>query len=131
AIWSLRDRPARSLPPSSGPAISMSPRSSEECTSSSDSAATYSPVSTRLSSSSNASCIPASSSSVSSLALWRTFACAFDPAMSYFANRQSKSVDLLSAARRSEEHTSELQSRFDLVCRLLLEKKNISDQQCR
>src|SRR5437868_7744417 len=27
-------------------------------------------------------------------------------------------------ARRSEEHTSELQSRFDLVCRLLLEKKN-------
>src|SRR5207249_11694062 len=27
------------------------------------------------------------------------------------------------AARRSEEHTSELQSRFDLVCRLLLEKK--------
>src|SRR5207249_5453621 len=27
------------------------------------------------------------------------------------------------AAARSEEHTSELQSRFDLVCRLLLEKK--------
>src|SRR5699024_5770460 len=27
---------------------------------------------------------------------------------------------------RSEEHTSELQSRFDLVCRLLLEKKNKS-----
>src|SRR5690349_24955167 len=26
-------------------------------------------------------------------------------------------------ARRSEEHTSELQSRRDLVCRLLLEKK--------
>src|SRR2546421_3697635 len=26
--------------------------------------------------------------------------------------------------RRSEEHTSELQSRSDLVCRLLLEKKN-------
>src|SRR5699024_4050495 len=25
---------------------------------------------------------------------------------------------------RSEEHTSQLQSRFDLVCRLLLEKKN-------
>src|SRR2546421_4145174 len=31
-----------------------------------------------------------------------------------FAGRQS---------RRSEEHTSELQSRSDLVCRLLLEKK--------
>src|SRR5699024_11687376 len=29
---------------------------------------------------------------------------------------------------RSEEHTSELQSRFDLVCRLLLEKKNINHQ---
>src|SRR6266496_6311879 len=29
-----------------------------------------------------------------------------------------------SAGRRSEEHTSELQSRRDLVCRLLLEKKN-------
>src|SRR5699024_11269093 len=28
------------------------------------------------------------------------------------------------AVERSEEHTSELQSRFDLVCRLLLEKKN-------
>src|SRR5260221_9449710 len=27
-------------------------------------------------------------------------------------------------ARRSEEHTSELQSHSDLVCRLLLEKKN-------
>src|SRR5699024_12083447 len=26
-------------------------------------------------------------------------------------------------ANRSEEHTSELQSRFDIVCRLLLEKK--------
>src|SRR5437868_10592333 len=27
------------------------------------------------------------------------------------------------SSSRSEEHTSELQSRFDLVCRLLLEKK--------
>src|SRR5699024_12736293 len=31
----------------------------------------------------------------------------------------------LSAHDRSEEHTSELQSRFDIVCRLLLEKKKI------
>src|SRR5438067_13763307 len=30
---------------------------------------------------------------------------------------------LAQAHLRSEEHTSELQSRFDLVCRLLLEKK--------
>src|SRR5438874_8912824 len=29
---------------------------------------------------------------------------------------------------RSEEHTSELQSRRDLVCRLLLEKKNMKEQ---
>src|SRR5437868_8598765 len=32
-------------------------------------------------------------------------------------------LDEPSAGLRSEEHTSELQSRFDLVCRLLLEKK--------
>src|SRR5699024_11656654 len=30
---------------------------------------------------------------------------------------------------RSEEHTSELQSRFDLVCRLLLEKKKHYNKQ--
>src|SRR5699024_12281607 len=30
---------------------------------------------------------------------------------------------IAAVTRRSEEHTSELQSRFDLVCRLLLEKK--------
>src|SRR2546421_945437 len=30
-----------------------------------------------------------------------------------------------SAGSRSEEHTSELQSRSDLVCRLLLEKKKV------
>src|SRR5437868_8995268 len=29
---------------------------------------------------------------------------------------------------RSEEHTSELQSRFDLVCRLLLEKKKNKEE---
>src|SRR2546421_5390780 len=31
--------------------------------------------------------------------------------------------DSIDAGHRSEEHTSELQSRSDLVCRLLLEKK--------
>src|SRR5689334_23995701 len=39
----------------------------------------------------------------------------------------SRSADLSHPARlsiRSEEHTSELQSQFHLVCRLLLEKKN-------
>src|SRR5437868_13111622 len=39
--------------------------------------------------------------------------------------RQSnfQTVSLMTSTNRSEEHTSELQSRFDLVCRLLLEKK--------
>src|SRR5689334_24068594 len=32
---------------------------------------------------------------------------------------------------RSEEHTSELQSQFHLVCRLLLEKKKINQQMLR
>src|SRR5690606_40238114 len=31
---------------------------------------------------------------------------------------------ICTASKRSEEHTSELQSRENLVCRLLLEKKN-------
>src|SRR2546428_9131843 len=34
----------------------------------------------------------------------------------------------LAASRRSEEHTSELQSRSDLVCRLLLEKKKLRSE---
>src|SRR5438067_9215998 len=33
-------------------------------------------------------------------------------------------AELCARIERSEEHTSELQSRFDLVCRLLLEKNN-------
>src|SRR2546429_5040098 len=36
-----------------------------------------------------------------------------------------------STARRSEEHTSELQSRLHLVCRLLLEKKNKQRERMR
>src|SRR5215217_8435074 len=39
--------------------------------------------------------------------------------------RARQPVDLL-RRERSEEHTSELQSRQYLVCRLLLEKKNVS-----
>src|SRR5207249_12127158 len=37
--------------------------------------------------------------------------------------RRADAAEYVSLSR-SEEHTSELQSRFDLVCRLLLEKKN-------
>src|SRR5207248_4280288 len=46
-------------------------------------------------------------------------------AMAVLGKAQSpKSSALIRAlARRSEEHTSELQSPYDLVCRLLLEKK--------
>src|SRR5699024_12229070 len=40
------------------------------------------------------------------------------------ASQKVRSVqNALKAKGRSEEHTSELQSRFDLVCRLLLEKR--------
>src|SRR5699024_12121415 len=35
----------------------------------------------------------------------------------------AKGLNCEKGITRSEEHTSELQSRFDLVCRLLLEKK--------
>src|SRR3712207_8647606 len=42
--------------------------------------------------------------------------------------RQPPRVDV---PRRSEEHTSELQSRQYLVCRLLLEKKNIKDRRLK
>src|SRR5699024_11442204 len=40
--------------------------------------------------------------------------------ISKFSSKNYAQVDYT----RSEEHTSELQSRFDLVCRLMLEKKN-------
>ena len=43
-------------------------------------------------------------------------------ARSYTAYVDASNQDMLTA--RSEEHTSELQSRPHLVCRLLLEKKN-------
>src|SRR5690349_24071029 len=39
-------------------------------------------------------------------------------------------VEFFEPTVRSEEHTSELQSRRDLVCRLLLEKKNYSILAC-
>src|SRR5207249_7957967 len=44
---------------------------------------------------------------------------ALERALEQLPHRCRMLIDLL----RSEEHTSELQSRFDLVCRLLLEKK--------
>src|SRR5690606_39952777 len=44
-------------------------------------------------------------------------------ALQFAAQVEQKEIDKSS---RSEEHTSELQSRENLVCRLLLEKKNAS-----
>src|SRR5699024_12746409 len=43
-------------------------------------------------------------------------------ATAHFVNSELDEGPIIEFAR-SEEHTSELQSRFDLVCRLLLEKK--------
>src|SRR5438874_4449362 len=45
------------------------------------------------------------------------------PFLTAFARKMSPKL-----GARSEEHTSELQSRRDLVCRLLLEKKKESDE---
>src|SRR5438132_12552294 len=42
----------------------------------------------------------------------------------FYRRMRGEEGDDLPRALRSEEHTSELQSHSDLVCRLLLEKKN-------
>src|SRR5690349_23738763 len=47
------------------------------------------------------------------------------PAASRGEGVPARKVPVPGHARRSEEHTSELQSRRDLVCRLLLEKKKV------
>src|SRR5207249_5667677 len=48
-----------------------------------------------------------------------------DHQLGFHAEASERLIHLLRerSGTRSEEHTSELQSRFDLVCRLLLEKK--------
>src|SRR5437868_9986421 len=66
------------------------------------------------------------------LPIWepgRSRARAIGPADSRLAHRRAGRVSRISDREdRSEEHTSELQSRFDLVCRLLLEKKKKKKQ---
>src|SRR6266536_6219628 len=52
------------------------------------------------------------------VATWRP-----TPCLARNAGGAARATRLSSAASRSEEHTSELQSRVDLVCRLRLEKK--------
>src|SRR5260370_25545539 len=44
--------------------------------------------------------------------------------------RREKEKPVPPPAQRSEEHTSELQSHLNLVCRLLLEKKKRQSQRC-
>src|SRR3712207_7276202 len=46
------------------------------------------------------------------------------------SSRGSRNATTPAEGRRSEEHTSELQSRQYLVCRLLLEKKNYILHNC-
>src|SRR5699024_12233477 len=46
----------------------------------------------------------------------------------YLPAKRAARLNPIEALRRSEEHTSELQSRFELVCRLLLENKNIDNR---
>src|SRR6266511_2039423 len=53
---------------------------------------------------------------------------AFDPARLYRARGLRPSGARRGHPRRSEEHTSELQSRENLVCRLLLEKKKKNEE---
>src|SRR5690554_6503977 len=76
----------------------MRPRSSAVCTSSSSSRGPKAPERTSASSRSRASSMPASSASSSRPAWCSTRACAWDPATSTSARRQSNWVDLLSAA---------------------------------
>src|SRR2546422_7542976 len=46
-------------------------------------------------------------------------------------HRVDETRQLVARVQRSEEHTSELQSRLHLVCRLLLEKKKIQGHKCK
>src|SRR5438270_5447677 len=59
--------------------------------------------------------------------LFRSLLCshgsAFSVCLSTPARSDRRLTPLASKDRRSEEHTSELQSQSNLVCRLLLEKK--------
>src|SRR5438034_4513255 len=57
--------------------------------------------------------------------LFRSVAMGVSPAVAGFFTPLLRFFSVLAGiAWRSEEHTSELQSHSDLVCRLLLEKKN-------
>src|SRR2546427_3565077 len=54
---------------------------------------------------------------------WGHDLCLFSLRETYRRNRTSGQAQSIVGENRSEEHTSELQSQSNLVCRLLLEKK--------
>src|SRR5438876_8505780 len=60
-----------------------------------------------------------SANNVSMTSSWHTYSSSHN-----FVRPPSPAPILTGQAKRSEEHTSELQSSVHLVCRLLLEKKN-------
>src|SRR5207249_8261045 len=55
--------------------------------------------------------------------LWPKYVIRFPLVLSTLNLERKTAASAGTGISRSEEHTSELQSRFDLVCRLLLEKK--------
>src|SRR5690625_7020143 len=55
-----------------------------------------------------------------------TFYCGFDPTAPSLHVGHLVQLITMRRLQRSEEHTSELQSRGQLVCRLLLEKKKLA-----
>src|ERR1039458_10789848 len=75
-------------------------------------------------------CLRANSSPSLALALGQTQACPFNWARTEPCPGNWPVCGCFSATwrHRSEEHTSELQSLRHLVCRLLLEKKNVEKQ---
>src|SRR5690606_40916379 len=54
--------------------------------------------------------------------IWTPTSSGESPLLHFFSGRLSEK-EIITSRTRSEEHTSELQSRENLVCRLLLEKK--------
>src|SRR5438309_7960968 len=60
-------------------------------------------------------------------ATWQTAAGNAQAAL-FLGSNQEKGGALGAGPTRSEEHTSELQSQFHLVCRLLLEKTNYQNK---
>src|SRR5699024_11479923 len=98
------------------------PHPSDSTTLSLHDALPISPRSSASFKSSNKSAMPEGCIKDTAISMWL----ALRMASRSFGNKGSCSVPVIKRGcrLRSEEHTSELQSRFDLVCRLLLEKKN-------